>query len=156
MRIALFGMTKVDTAEGDEVIDYDIMTYAGNPKIDGLFDRVVISLDLAKLPRTRVMPFLEGVHNMLVDRGELSIYTPCAEFACKQIFTNSIDQITMLSMYGSEEQPFRACYTLLNLRGILERAGFAIRIANEAIINVSMSTGEVLQMPVNAVIAAKV
>jgi hypothetical protein len=154
MRIALFGNTSVE--EGNDVIEYNIMTYAGNPKIDGLFDRVIVSLDLAKLPRARVMPFLENINKMIVNHGELTIYVPCAEYACKQIFTNTIDQITFLSMYGSEEQPFRACYTLLNLRSLLERAGFAVRIANEAILNVNMSTGEALQMPVNAVVAAKV
>jgi hypothetical protein len=154
MRIALFGKTAVE--EGNEVKEYNIMTYSGNPKIDGLFDRVIISLDLAKLPRARVMPFLENLNKMLVDRGELTIYVPCAEYACKQIFTNTVDQITFLAMYGSDDQPFRACYTLLNLRSVLERAGFVIRIANEALINVNMSTGEALQMPVNAIIAAKV
>lgn len=58
MRIATFGKTDIGK-EGDEILQYDIMNYAGNPKIDGQFDVIVISLELAKLPRQSVMRFLK-------------------------------------------------------------------------------------------------
>lgn len=156
MRTAMFGKTNVELHEGDELKEYDIMNYAGNPKLDGLFDRVIVSLDLSRLPMSRVMPFLNNVFEMLVPMGELTVYTPCAEFAAKQIFTNSPDALTFLSLYGGDEQPYRACYSLLNLRNLLERAGFVARLANVGVINVNMTTGEQMQMPVNVVIAAKV
>lgn len=154
MRIATFGKTDIGK-EGDEILQYDIMNYAGNPKIDGQFDVIVISLELAKLPRQSVMPFLENINSMLKSRGELKLYVPCAEYASKQIFTNTHDQVTFFSLYGSDDQPFRACYTLLNLRNLMERSNFIVRIANEGIMNLAMSTGDTMQMPVNFIIATK-
>jgi hypothetical protein len=155
MRTAIFGDTVIEKTEDDDVRKYNIMTYAGNPKIDGAFDKVIVSLDLARLQRDKVMPFLDLMNKMMVSGAEITVYVPCAEYAAKQVFTNNIEQLTFISLYGSNEKPFHACYTLMNLRSILDRAGFIVRIANQAIINVNMSTGESLQMPVNAVVAVK-
>ena len=101
------------------------------------------------------MKFLEKAFNALADNGELVIQVPMAEFAAKQLFTNKADAVTYYMLYGNEEHPFRACYTMLQIRTLLSRAGFYVREATEAILKLTTVTGEELDLPVHSLIAMK-
>lgn len=155
MRIAVFGNMEVEHSEDDYVRHYDIHNCSLDKKIDGLYDRVVMSNTIPELPKNRVMEILEMVYKVLRPRGELLVHVPLAEFACKQIFTNKATMLTYYMLYGNDDQPFRACYSLLNIRLLIERAGFIVRSATEAFLELQTTTGEKYNLPVHSLVATK-
>ena len=151
MRIAIFGSMDVPSQEGLEALHYDIHGYT----LDGQYDQIMLANSLPELPRNLVMPFLNDAYEALVNRGELVIYVPSAEWACKQVFNNNPTEMTWYMLYGEEAKPFRACYSMLTLRTLTERAGFITRSATQNILKISTKEGEVLAMPVHALTAVK-
>ncbi|OPZ47404.1 MAG: hypothetical protein BWY95_01493 [Bacteroidetes bacterium ADurb.BinA104] len=151
MRIAIFGSMDVPPQEGLEVLHYDIHNYT----LDGQYDQIIVANALPELHRNKVIPFLENAYNALVNRGELILYVPSAEWAAKQIFTNTADNITYYMLYGEEAKPFRACYTMLALRTLVERVPFVVRSASENILKISTPEGETVKMPVHAITAVR-
>jgi len=155
MRIAVFGNMEMTHEEGAEVKQFDIHNAAPNPKLDGLFDRIVLSNCIPELTKNQVMPFLEMIHSILIPKGEVWVHVPLAEYACKQIFTNKATLLTFYMLYGNDDQPFRACYSLLNIRLIMERAGFIVRSATEGMLELKTSTGEKYNLPIHSLVATK-
>lgn len=155
MRVAILGNMDVQAEEGIEVRRYDIQAFYPSSKRDGFFDRIFASNVIPELERDAVMKFLEKAFNALSDNGELVIQVPMAEFAAKQLFTNKADAVTYYMLYGNEEHPFRACYTMLQIRTLLSRAGFYVREATEAVLKLTTVTGEALDLPVHSLIAMK-
>lgn len=155
MKIAILGNMDAEAESGIEIKHYDIQAFYPNPKIDGFFDRIFVSNSLPELERDAVMKFLEKVMDALAENGELVIQVPMAEFAAKRLFTNKADAITYYMLYGNEEHPFRACYTMLQIRTLLSRAGFYVKEATEAILKLTTVTGEVLDLPVHSLTAVK-
>lgn len=155
MKVAILGNMDVQAEEGIEVRRYDIQAFYPSSKVDGFFDRIFAANAIPELERDEVMKFLEKAFNALADNGELVIQVPMAEFAAKQLFTNKADAVTYYMLYGNEEHPFRACYTMLQIRTLLSRAGFYVREATEAILKLTTVTGEELDLPVHSLIAMK-
>lgn len=155
MKVAILGNMGVQAENGIEVKRYDIQAFYPNPKIDGFFDRIFASNSLPELERDAVMKFFDKAFTALVDNGELVIQVPMAELAAKQLFTNKVDAMTYYMLYGNEEHPFRACYTMLQIRTLLARAGFYVKEATEAILKLTTVTGEVLDLPVHSLVAVK-
>ena len=155
MKVAILGNMDVQAEEGIEIRRYDIQAFYPSSKVDGFFDRIFASNVIPELERDAVMKFLEKAFNALADNGELVIQVPMAEFAAKQLFTNKADAVTYYMLYGNEEHPFRACYTMLQIRTLLSRAGFYVREATEAILKLATVTGEALDLPVHSLIAMK-
>lgn len=155
MKVAILGNMDVQAEEGIEVRRYDIQAFYPSSKVDGFFDRIFAANAIPELERDVVMKFLEKAFNALADNGELVIQVPMAEFAAKQLFTNKADAVTYYMLYGNEEHPFRACYTMLQIRTLLSRAGFYVREATEAILKLTTVTGEELDLPVHSLIAMK-
>lgn len=155
MKIAILGNMDVQAEEGVEIKRYDIQAFYPNPKIDGFFDRIFASNSLPELGRDEVMRFLDKANNVLADDGELVIQVPMAEYACRQIFMNKADALTYYMLYGNDDHLFRACYTMLQLRTLVARAGFDVHEASEAILKLTTITGEVIDLPVHNVAAHK-
>jgi hypothetical protein len=155
MKIAILGNMDVEAGNGVEVKHYDIQAFYPNAKLDGFFDRIFVSNSLPELERDAVMKFLDKAYNALIDGGELVVQVPMAEFAAKRLFTNKADAMTYYMLYGSDEHPFRACYTMMQIRTLLSRAGFYVKEATEAILKLTTVTGEALDLPVHSLIAAK-
>lgn len=155
MKVAILGNMDVQAEEGIEVRRYDIQAFYPSSKVDGFFDRIFAANAIPELERDEVMKFLEKAFNALADNGELVIQVPMAEFAAKQLFTNKADAVTYYMLYGNEEHPFRACYTMLQIRTLLSRAGFYVREATEAILKLTTVAGEALDLPVHSLIAMK-
>lgn len=151
MRIALFGNMQYPESEGDTVERLDIHA----PKFAGTYDQVVVSNTIPELPRDKVMAFLEQARSVLNQNGELIVHVPMAEFACKKIFTNKPDNMTFYMLYGNDATPFRACYSLLAIRTLVERAGFAVRKAAQDIIEIRSTTGETTHMPIHFVVGVR-
>lgn len=155
MKVAILGSMDAQAENGIEVKHYDIQSFYPNEKIDGLFDRIFVSNSLPELERDAVMKFLDKAYKALMVGGELVVQVPMAEFAAKRLFTNKADAITYYMLYGSDEHPFRACYTMLQIRTLLSRAGFYVKEATEAILKLTTVTGEELDLPVHSLVAAK-
>ena len=155
MRIAILGNMDVDAEQGGEVKRYDITAFYPNEKIDGLFDRIFVSNCLPELDRDAVMTFFEKARKALVVGGELAIQVPMAEYAARQLFTNKADPMTYYMLYGSDEHPFRACYTMMQLRTLLARANFNVREATEAILKLTTTAGENIDLPVHSLVAVR-
>ena len=155
MRIAVFGNMDVEAEEGIEVKRFDVQHFYPNPKIDGLFDRIYASNTIPELARDDVMKFFDKVRKSLVEGGEFVVQVPMAEYACRQIFTNKVDIMTQYMLYGSDDHPFRACYTMLQLRTLIARAGFNVREATEAILKLTTVSGEVVDLPVHSLSVVK-
>lgn len=155
MKIAIFGNMDVQAEEGVEIKRYDIQAFYPNTKIDGFFDRIFASNSLPELGRDEVMKFLEKASDALAEDGELILQVPMAEYACRQIFMNKAEQMTYYMLYGNDEHPFKACYTMLQLRTLVARAGFDVHEASEAILKLTTVTGEVIDLPVHNVRAHK-
>ena len=153
MKIAIFGNMDVETGADDEIKRYHILKFYPNTKAAGLFDRVYVSNAIPELPRDEVMPFLDKLRKTIAIGGELIVQVPMAEYACKQIFMNKPDLMTYYMLYGNDAQPFRACYTMMQIRTLLARAGFNIREATEAILKLTTTTGEVVDLPVHSLVA---
>jgi hypothetical protein len=150
MNIAVFGNIDAEE-EGDVVINYNIHDFQFN----GKYDRILTSLTIPELPRDKVMDFLEKCYEGLVPFGEFVVHVPMAEYACKQIFTNSPDHVTFYALYGNDSNPFRCCYSLLAMRTLMERAKFVIRSANSGTLTIQTSTETNFLMPVHILIATK-
>lgn len=155
MKIAILGNMDAQAENGVEVKHYDIQAFYPNSKIDGFFDRIFASNSLPELERDAVMKFLDKAYKSLVDNGELIVQVPMAEFAAKQLFTNKADAMTYYMLYGNEDHPFRACYTMLQIRTLLSRAGFHVKEATEAILKLTTVTGDILDLPVHSLTAVK-
>lgn len=155
MNVAILGNMDVEGEEGVTIKRYEINSFFPNEKIDGKFDRVFVSNTLPELSRDRVMSFLEKVRNILTDDGAVIVQVPMAEFAAKQLFTNKADSMTYYMLYGNEEHPFKACYTMLQVRTLLARAGFNIQQATEAILKLKTVEGIELDLPVHSLTAVK-
>jgi cyclopropane fatty-acyl-phospholipid synthase-like methyltransferase len=153
MRIAVLGNMDVDGEEGVEIKRFDIKAFYPNSKLDGFFDRIFASNSLPELGRDEVMRFLEKVHNALAEDGQFIVQVPMAEWAAKQLFTNKADAMTYYMLYGNDEHPFKACYTMMQIRTLLARAGFNVHEATEAILKLSTVEGETLDLPVHSLIA---
>ena len=151
MRIAIFGGMDIEEKEGVEVEHLNIMDY----ELKGNYDQILVGNALQELNRSQVMAFLVKCYEALNDRGELVLHVPAAEWASKQIFTNTPDNLTYYMLYGEDARPFRACYSMLALRTQVERAKFITRSAGESILKISSTAGDVYAMPVNSIIAVK-
>ena len=155
MKIAILGNMDVEGEEGVEVKHYDINSFYPNKKIDGEFDRIFVSNSLPELGRDEVMRFLDRARDALAEGGKLSIQVPMAEYAAKQLFTNKADQITYFMLYGTDDHPFKACYTMMQIRSLLARAGYNVTEASEAILKLKTIEGEVIDLPVHSVTAVR-
>lgn len=155
MKIAILGNMDVEGEEGVEVKRYDINAFYPNKKIDGEFDRIFVSNSLPELGRDEVMKFLDRAREALAEGGKLSIQVPMAEYAAKQLFTNKADPITYYMLYGSDEHPFKACYTMMQIRSLLARAGYNVTEASEAILQLKSVTGEIIDLPVHSLVAVR-
>lgn len=155
MRIAILGNMDVEAEEGVEIKRYDIRAFYPNPKIDGFFDRIFASNSLPELGRDEVMKFLDKARDALAEDGQLAIQVPMAEWAAKKLFTNKADALTYYMLYGNDEHPFKACYTMMQIRTLLARAKFNVHEATEAILKLATVDGEVLDLPVHSIIAVK-
>jgi cyclopropane fatty-acyl-phospholipid synthase-like methyltransferase len=154
MKIAILGNMDIEE-NGVEIKRYDIQAFYPNSKIDGFFDRIYASNSLPELGRDEVMKFLDKALNALAEGGELVIQVPMAEWAARQLFTNKADAMTYYMLYGNDEHPFKACYTMMQIRTLLSRAGFNVREATEAILKLTTVDGTALDLPVHSLIAAK-
>lgn len=155
MKIAIFGNMDVEEKDGVEVKRYDIQAFYPSPKIDGFFDRIFVSNSLPEVERDRVMSFLAKVRGSLAENGQLILQVPMAEFAAKQLFTNKADPMTYYMLYGNDEHPFRVCYTMMQIRTLLSRAGFDVHEATEAILKLKSVTGDEFDLPVHSLTAVK-
>ena len=155
MKIAILGNMDVEAEPGVEIRRYDITAFFPNEKIDGLFDRIFVSNCLPELDRDAVMTFFDKARKALVVGGELAIQVPMAEYAARQLFTNKADPMTYYMLYGSDEHPFRACYTMMQLRTLLARANFNVREATEAILKLTTTAGENIDLPVHSLVAVR-
>lgn len=154
MKIAILGNMDIEE-NGVEIKRYDIQAFYPNSKRDGFFDRIYASNSLPELGRDEVMKFLDKALNALAEGGELVIQVPMAEWAARQLFTNKADAMTYYMLYGNDEHPFKACYTMMQIRTLLSRAGFNVREATEAILKLTTVDGTALDLPVHSLIAAK-
>lgn len=154
MKIAVFGHTDVGE-EGDVVKEFNVNDFHPNVKIDGQYDRIVSSLTIPELPRDKVMDFLEKCYASLVPYGEFEVHIPMAEYACKQVFTNTPDHVTFYSLYGNDSAPFRCCYSLLAIRTLVERAKFVVRSAQPGTLTIQTSTDTNFLLPVHIILATK-
>lgn len=155
MKVAILGNMDIPAEEGVEFKRYDIHKFFPNIKTIGLFDRIYVSNALPELSRDDVMKFLEKVYSVLAVNGELTVQVPMAEFACKQIFMNKADLMTYYMLYGNDSQPFHACYTMMQIRTLISRAGFNVREASEAILKLTTTAGDVVDLPIHHVVAYK-
>jgi predicted SAM-dependent methyltransferase len=155
MKIAVFGNMDIDAEEGIEVKRYSVQHFAPNAKLIGNFDRIYASNTIPELARDDVLDFLGKVRSLLKDEGELIVQVPMAEYACRQIFTNKADLMTYYMLYGNDDHPFRACYTMAQIRTLLARAGFNVHEASEAILKLTTTTGEVVDLPVHSLVVVK-
>ena len=155
MRIAILGNMDVEAEQGVEVKRYDITAFYPNEKIDGLFDRIFVSNCLPELDRDAVMTFFEKARKALVVGGELAIQVPMAEWAARQLFTNKADALTYYMIYGNDDHPFKACYTMMQVRTLLARAGFNVKEASEAILKLKTVDGELIDLPVHSLVAVR-
>lgn len=155
MKIAVFGNMDINAEEGIEIKRYNIQHFAPNAKINAFFDRVYASNAIPELARDEVLKFLDKVRSILTDSGELIIQVPMAEFACKQIFMNKADLMTYYMLYGNDDHPFRACYTMAQIRTLVARAGFNVHEATEAILKLTTTAGEVVDLPVHSLVVVK-
>ena len=155
MNIAILGNMDVEGEKGVVIKRYEITAFYPNEKIDGLFDRIFVSNSLPELGRDEVMKFLERAREALAEGGKLSIQVPMAEYAAKQLFTNKADPMTYYMLYGSDEHPFKACYTMMQIRSLLARAGYNVTEASEAILKLKTIEGEVIDLPVHSVTAVR-
>jgi len=155
MRIAIIGNMDVEANDAIEIRRYEISAFCPNAKIDGYFDKIYVSNSLPELGRDEVMKFFDKALEVLVDEGELVVQVPMAEYACRQIFMNKADMVTYYMLYGNDDRPFKACYTMMQLRTLLARAGFNIREATEAFLKLTTVSGEGIDLPVHSVVAFK-
>ena len=155
MKIAVFGNMDIEADSGVEVRRFEITSFYPNEKIDGLYYRIFVSNCIPELPREAVMDFLKKAHDALEVNGEIIVQVPMAEFAAKQLFTNKADPITYYMLYGTDEHPFRACYTMLQMRTLLARAKFNVKEATEAILKLTTTDGEELNLPVHSLVAVR-
>ena len=155
MKVAILGNMDVEAEKGVEVKHYDINTFFPNAKLDGLFDRIFVSNSLPELVRDDVMEFFEKARGVLAPNGQLIIQVPMAEFACRQIFTNKADLLTYYMLYGNDEHPFKACYTMMQLRTLVARAGFNVHEATEAILKLTTTAGDNVELPVHNIVAVR-
>ncbi len=149
MRTAIFGSMDVPPQEGLEVTHHDIHNYT----LDGQYDQIIVGNALPELYRSQVIPFLDEMRKHLAFRGELVLYVPSAEWAAKQVFKNETDNLTFYMLYGEENKPFRACYSMLALRTLIERAGYITRNASDYILKLQSNAGEEVFMPVHSLTA---
>lgn len=155
MKVAIFGNVQYPIEEGAVYERLDIHEVVKNNKLDGEYDRIVVSNCLPELRRDQVMPFFKLVHDALTKRGEIIIQVPSAEYACKQMFTNNHNNMVFYMLYGNDAVPFRACYTLLSLRTLVERSGLVVRKAAQELMEIQTTTGEKDVMPVHALIGVR-
>ena len=45
----------------------------------------------------------------------------------KEVIHNKADALTYYMLYGNDEHPFKACYTMMQIRTLLARAKFNVR-----------------------------
>lgn len=155
MNIAILGNMDVEGEEGVVIKRYEITAFYPNEKIDGLFDRIFVSNSLPELGRDEVMKFLERAYKALTKDGELAIQVPMAEWAARQLFTNKADALTYYMIYGNDDHPFKACYTMMQVRTLLARAGFNVKEASEAILKLKTVEGEMIDLPVHSLVAVR-
>lgn len=153
MKIAILGNMDIEENKDVEIKRYDIHAFYPDAKLDGFFDRIYASNSIPELSRDEVMKFFEKSRNVLAEDGELIIQVPMAEFAAKQLFTNKADALTYYMLYGTEDRPFRACYTMLQVRTLLARAGFNVHEATEAILKLTTVSNETVDLPVHSLVA---
>lgn len=153
MRTAIFGIINLEPEKNDEFIHLDIHHF--NSQGYEPFDRIICSNVIPELDRNKVMPFLEGLYNVLKPLGELVVHVPMAEFAAKSIFTNKMDDLAYFMLYGDAIIPFKCCYTMLTIRILLERAKFIVRSAGSGVMELRSIQGESVKMPIHSLIAVR-
>lgn len=155
MKVAIFGSVEYPKEQGVEYERLNIHEVVQGSGLECKYDRVVVSNCIPELRRDQVMLFLSLIHDALNPMGELIIHVPSAEYACKQMFTNNHNNTVFYMLYGNDTNPFRACYTLLSIRTLVERSGYVVRKAAQELMEIQTTTGEKDVMPVHALIGVR-
>lgn len=150
---------KLDLDPEIEAVQCDIRNL---PEGENEFDIIYCMNSLPMVERAEVPPILERFKQLIKPYGEVQIMIPNAEFAAKQIFiyaslTDPMEQLLPYTMlYGNSLFPFRACYPMAALRGLVEQAGMLVRSAENSIMETVDPTGKrKIGMPMFTIIGTK-
>ena len=133
----------------DVVAIQDVM----NVVADGTYDAVYCNNCLQVLERQDAIPTVKKLSECLREDGEMWIIVPSAEWIAGNISANSSSATVQLMLWGSDI-PFRSCYTIYWLRGIMETADIIIRMATQQGLKVYENDKEVV-VPLNIITGIK-
>ncbi len=129
---------------------------------ENVYDMIYCMNTLPELERDEVPGALTRMMELIRPFGEIQIMIPSAEYAAKRIYkyheiTDPILQVVPYTMlYGTKANPFRACYTLLAMRDILESVGLILRRTEAGLMEVRKpDTNESTQIPMHVLVATK-
>jgi|SRR3990170_1292234 len=110
---------------------------------EGPFDAVLLASTLQTIGRNQVQIALKKLYEDLVDGGRIVVTVPALEWACRQIVSEEeIGLGAYISIYGTEDQPFLAGFTMLWLRRCLEEVGFIVVEARTETFKMLFAIGE--------------
>lgn len=98
----------------------------------GLFDVVFMSHVLEHIERQHLRTTLENCYNLLQKNGELWLYVPSLEWACKEILAGRETIVIQGALYGGQKDQWdlhKAAYTLPALRALVNDFCFTVRKA---------------------------
>jgi len=151
MKVLLFGDVDLQLPEDTETIQGDIHTFE---EVEDEYDAIHCINALAELDRRDALPFLKKLLKAVKPMGEVYIYVPNAEYACKQIFKNAITMTPFLMLYGTSDHPHKSCFTMLALRSLMEAAGLVVRSAYDGFYTMK-STEQILKIPQHIAMGVK-
>jgi hypothetical protein len=137
----------------DAQIDVVNITAVKDLVPDGTYDAVYCNNCLQVLERQDAIPNVKKMSDCLREDGEMWVIVPAAEWIAGNISANSSSAVVQMMLWGSTI-PFRSCYTLYWLRGIMETADIIIRMATQQGLKVYENDKEVV-VPLNIITGVK-